>query len=470
MNDSRNREVSCSSPVELRVKGFKKSADQVKGLLPRKIFIDCTATYFSGLNTGIQRVVRNIVERADELSEDFGIPVIPVVSVSEQFKPLEEIRNQPPGQLPASTHYRKVVKAFLERKGAFGQPVLRTAKFLLAVARYCMPVGRRISSRLRRTVVRPRRDGLITRQDLLVLLDAFWIYDALEAAEKLALDKPVTVTVIYDLIPIINPECCEELHVTRFRALLERVIKISDGLIGISKTVRQTLESFIGDHYADREPMALDYFYLGADFQKSPTASSLTIPEEVEALFAAEDVPFFLAVGTIEPRKGYDYLLEAFELLWREGKPNPLVIVGKIGWLYEEVLGKAKLLQEENHPLIMLHGVDDATLSALYNRCAALIFASKNEGFGLPLIEAQLLEKPVLASRIAIFEEIGGEQTSYFTVGSASDLKRCVTEFLDRREVHPKPPLQRGLAVTWDDSATALLEKSLAMYALKRSV
>jgi len=68
---------------------------------PKIIYIDCTATYYSGLNTGIQRVVNNVITRAIELSKRFGIEIIPVVAVSGRFNKhmdMPVISRQPPFQ------------------------------------------------------------------------------------------------------------------------------------------------------------------------------------------------------------------------------------------------------------------------------------------------------------------------------------------------------------------------------------
>ena len=59
--------------------------------VPKIIYIDCTATYNSGLNTGIQRVVNNVIAHATDLSQSFGVEIIPVVAVSGGFKKLHDM-------------------------------------------------------------------------------------------------------------------------------------------------------------------------------------------------------------------------------------------------------------------------------------------------------------------------------------------------------------------------------------------
>jgi glycosyltransferase involved in cell wall biosynthesis len=121
---------------------------------------------------------------------------------------------------------------------------------------------------------------------------------------------------------------------------------------------------------------------------------------------------FILAVGTIEPRKNYPRLLEAYRRLRREsvavvvnGRPGvpQLVIAGRPGWAFGDTLQRIKA-----EPGVRYLGhVDDATLSALYGSAAVLAFPSLYEGFGLPLLEAMAHGVPAVIGKAGALPELG---------------------------------------------------------------
>jgi glycosyltransferase involved in cell wall biosynthesis len=135
------------------------------------------------------------------------------------------------------------------------------------------------------------------------------------------------------------------------------------------------------------------------------------VGEGVTELPAGGELPsglapgFVLAVGTVEPRKNYPRLLDAYAGL-RRRRPDapPLVIAGRIGW---DVDGLPERLRSEPG-VLHLGGVGDATLGALYAHAAALAFPSLYEGFGLPLLEAMAHGVPALVGKAGALPELAG--------------------------------------------------------------
>jgi glycosyltransferase involved in cell wall biosynthesis len=88
----------------------------------------------------------------------------------------------------------------------------------------------------------------------------------------------------------------------------------------------------------------------------------------------------FLMVGTLEPRKGHEQVLDAFEMLWQSDLPVNLVIVGKQGWMVEELADRIRTHSELNKRLFWLEGISDKYLEQVYKVSSSLIAASYGEG------------------------------------------------------------------------------------------
>jgi glycosyltransferase involved in cell wall biosynthesis len=130
----------------------------------------------------------------------------------------------------------------------------------------------------------------------------------------------------------------------------------------------------------------------------------------VAATLAAHDLApgFLLAVGTLEPRKNLPFLLRVYARLRGErGLTAPLVLVGRKGWLYEEIFAAVDELGLR--PFVRhLSGVSDQELAHLYHAAGVLATPSLYEGFGLPALEAQLCGCPVVVSDRGSLPEIVG--------------------------------------------------------------
>lgn len=115
--------------------------------------------------------------------------------------------------------------------------------------------------------------------------------------------------------------------------------------------------------------------------------------------------PFFLSVGTLEPRKNLRRLLQGWRLAYSRSR-IPLLLVGPYGW------GEKRLLDEQftvSDGLQWLGPVDDPTLASLYRQAAAVIQYSLDEGFGYPVAEALCAGTPLVLSDIEVHREVAAD-------------------------------------------------------------
>jgi glycosyltransferase involved in cell wall biosynthesis len=263
--------------------------------------------------------------------------------------------------------------------------------------------------------------------------------------------------VVYDLLCVSMPQYFVPGAADGFTPWLE-VVAESDGAVCISQSVAKELGDWLDKNgRVKQRPFNVDWFHLGAEFDYSHPARGL--PQDAEVTLAQlQSRPTFLMVGTIEPRKGHAQVLDAFEQLWQSEVDVNLVIVGKQGWLVEQLIERLYAHPNRDKRLFWLEGISDEYLEKLYAASACLIAASYGEGFGLPLIEAAQHRLPIIARDIPVFREVAGEHAYYFDATSPEGLAHSVKSWLDlyHRGAHPKSDAMPWL--TWSQSARKLTE------------
>ncbi|MDE1164234.1 MAG: glycosyltransferase [Pseudomonas sp.] len=262
--------------------------------------------------------------------------------------------------------------------------------------------------------------------------------------------------VIYDILPIEHPEWWPGEVGMHHEQWLRAVMSVSDSLLCISKAVSNSVQAWAvrAGYDAGKIPV-MKFFHLGADVENS--LPSIGIPENGEAVLGLlKSAPSFLMVGTVEPRKGYALTLSAFELLWAQGADIKFVIVGKEGWLVEELAQRMRNHPELGSKLFWLEGASDEYLDKIYDAATCLIAASEGEGFGLPLIEAAQHKLPIIARDIPVFREVAGEHCHYFSSATSQGLANTLSLWLDlyARTEHPTSTQMPWL--TWKESAEQL--------------
>jgi len=131
--------------------------------------------------------------------------------------------------------------------------------------------------------------------------------------------------------------------------------------------------------------------------------------------------PFILFVGTIQPRKNLKVLIYAFDKFAKTNKDFKLVIIGKKGWLYEDIFQKVKEMRL-GKKIVFTDHVSDQQLVWFYKNAFCLVLPSLYEGFGLPVLEAMSFNCPTIVSYSSSLPEIGGEASLYFDPKNSLEL------------------------------------------------
>ncbi|WP_424374809.1 glycosyltransferase family 4 protein [Methylocystis silviterrae] len=287
--------------------------------------------------------------------------------------------------------------------------------------------------------------------DRFVLLDASWgiLSEHLPFIQGLADVGGQLITVLHDLIPLIHPLSVSPEMTDEFNAWFEKIVLKSDRIICVSKSTAMDLIAYVTrNNLATKPHLRIGWWRLGADFDSEEGA-----PPSAEAkAVTANETPYFVSVGTLEPRKGYPIALEAFERLWLRGVDARYVIIGRAGWQSDALAHRIKQHQEFGRRLLWLENASDADLRHCYTHACALVYPSMIEGFGIPLVEAGRYGLPVIASDLPVFHETGGDHVRYFNLLDSIDLADKIEKLYREPIEKEKMPIY-----SWDDSARNLV-------------
>lgn len=264
--------------------------------------------------------------------------------------------------------------------------------------------------------------------------------------------------VVYDLLPVLRPDCFEPHLLPLFRRWYESIGEMADGVLCISRAVADEFQQWLQQSRPERlRPLNIGWFHLGADLAVA-SHTPLADATEDAPLAVLGDAPTFLMVGTVEPRKGHAQAIDAFERLWADGVEANLLIVGKPGWSVESLIERLRAHPMSGKRLFWLERAGDDLLVAAYVRASALLMPSEGEGFGLPLIEAAHHNVPLIVRDLPVFREIAGDNAFYFGGYDGRSLAQAVAEWL-ALDSQGKAPASTGMPwLTWAECTRQLVD------------
>lgn len=231
-----------------------------------------------------------------------------------------------------------------------------------------------------------------------------------------------------------------------YNYVLSHAIKNAQKIIAVSNTTKKE----IVDHY-DVDKSKIEVTYEGFDSKINSSNKHIV------------DGDYFLYVGNAYPHKNLDFLLEAFRIFHEQSNNIKLVLVGKEDYFYKKISEKIKELSLDSSVQLFGYATDDQ-LSSLYKNAKALIFPSKMEGFGLPILEALANNCLVIASDIQIAHEIGDDSLVYFDLNSELDLKNKMIDVLSWTKKDKEAYLKKGKEQIQKFSWEKMAKETLSVY------
>ncbi|MEG3178416.1 glycosyltransferase family 1 protein [Sphingomonas sp. RB3P16] len=264
---------------------------------------------------------------------------------------------------------------------------------------------------------------------------------------------------VHDLIPIEYPEYARPDGARLHQRRVETITRFADSVIVNSVSTAQSLRPWL---VAAGRSVDVRVALLGTeDIATSPPA---------HALQPTTERPYFLCLGTIEPRKNHLLLLNLWRAMAHRMDPADiprLVIVGRRGWENEQVVDMLERCPGLEGHVEELNGCSDERMHALLRGARALLLPSFAEGYGMPVAEALSVGTPVICSDLPALHEAGGAAPDFLDPLDGVGWESCILDHaragsmyqaqLERmREWHPP---------TWHDHITILCD---AISALQR--
>jgi len=273
-------------------------------------------------------------------------------------------------------------------------------------------------------------------------IDVFWATRTILPRNN---DTFRTVSTVHDLNYLVFPKSMPALTLLAHRLWFAHDLKKADVIVTNSVGTAERIQNMLG---------------VTAAAVAKPGVAAVFCPQDPELVAVKLEMlgihkPYFLAVGTLEPRKNLPTLVESFISLKLSGKlaKYELLVVGKRGWQDRKL--RALLAKAENYGVRWLAFVSDEDLAVLYSGAQALVFPSFYEGFGIPAVEARACGvKKIIATDIPELREAGGNAGIYVspTLSGIQNGLMCVVNDRDVCNSDSQIP-------SWEDAARVMADQ-----------
>jgi len=232
------------------------------------------------------------------------------------------------------------------------------------------------------------------------------------------------INFLYDMIPILLPKFVQQITIKNFKPYIKTVYKYSDMVICDSISAQTDFLKYKSELNIKRD-ISTKVTGLGSNF--------LSIKEKVKdtKIQYILDKKYILFVGTLEPRKNQEDVLDAFDSLSSKYPDLNLVFIGIKGWKIDSLIQKINSHPLKDHRLFWLNSIDDDTLYHFYKNATLVTYLSKYEGFGLPIIESLQHGNITITSKNSSMPEVGLDFADYIEDNDLEKLITTVSLYLD---------------------------------------
>lgn len=269
-------------------------------------------------------------------------------------------------------------------------------------------------------------------------------------------DHVRVIATIMDPIPLAHPEWASQQRRKLKNWAFKRSAQWADHIITISEFSAQEITK----HFEiSREKISITPLGVNAHYFDLPEKNA----QEHFLNERGLNKPFFLHLGTLQPRKNTERLLDAFESLPNKiQQAHPLVIAGQVGWQVDDLISRINKLSAQGK-IYYLGYVNESEKWMLLHAALALVFPSLYEGFGLPILEAFAAKLPVITSNTTAIPELASEAAILINPLDVSELRQAMIRVSESSELR-QDLQEKGQIIAKMHTWEACAKKTISIY------
>lgn len=244
------------------------------------------------------------------------------------------------------------------------------------------------------------------------------------------------VVTVHDMTFFLFPEVHEKIKRIYFRWFIAQAVRHVDKIICVSDSTAADLKKYFPRLSKQKVEVIKLACSVPAKIEKSPYPS-----------------PYIAFIGTLEPRKNINLLIEAFA---HAGLPDyKLVVVGKKGWFYQEIFDLVQRCRLDEQ-VVFTGFVSDEQKYAILKSATLFVYPSIYEGFGLPILEALTLGIPTITSNVSSMPEVAGQAALLVNPNSVTELTQAMIKLAQDETLRAELTLkgiQQAEKFSWNNTA-----------------
>ena len=304
-----------------------------------------------------------------------------------------------------------------------------------------------------------------------LVLGAFWFFAGAPRFYAALREQGVRLGVlIYDMFPATHPEYTTPDTTQYFNQALNEALFFWDFALAISEYSAAAFRRVAAQRgYPAIETVAIP---LAHSFGLAAAPRPEWLDTWPAALGDLEGRDYILSVSTIEARKNHQLLFHAWQRMIEAGdNPPPLVLVGRPGWRVGDFMGQLQATNHLDGRILVVHGLSDAELEAVYRGCLFTVMPSHAEGWGLAVGESLSFGRPAIAANTSALPEVGGDLVTYADPGSVPEWVAKLRAWLGDRAALAQAQARIGREFTprrWPEVARHFLDEVARLRRLPR--
>ncbi|SKA76588.1 Glycosyltransferase involved in cell wall bisynthesis [Caloramator quimbayensis] len=263
----------------------------------------------------------------------------------------------------------------------------------------------------------------------------------------------IVIVTVYDVVYKRFPETMTKANFNRLEKNLQRSVDRADIIITISENSKKEIIEYL--NVAEDKIRIIP---IGIEIEKYRKKYS---ENEMIKVRKKYNIPneYILYLGTLEPRKNIETIIDSYALYKKNGGNLKLVIAGKKGWMYDSILNRVKQYSLGDE-VIFTGYVDEDDKACIYKMSSLFLFPSFYEGFGIPVIEAMAAGTPVITSNTSSLPEAAGDAAIFVNPKDINAIADSMLKIANN-DYYKKELIIKGLKqsekFSWEKSAEKLI-------------